>query len=110
MTNDNATPKRDRQLNIALRGDEFARLQQRADAVGLRLAPFARAILLNEGVTIDSIARASTADRLTYQQWVRVGSNLNQMARQLNRFGNVSASEVEAVLDDIRALIARAGR
>lgn len=110
MTHDNATPIRDRQLNIALRSDEFARLQQRADAVGLRLAPFARAILLNEGIAIETIAVASTFDRLTYQQWVRIGSNLNQIARQLNRFGNVSAAEVEAVLGEIRDLVARARR
>lgn len=110
MTQDNATPKRDRQLNIALRSDELARLQRRADAVGLRLVPFARAILLTEGVTFETIATMSTSDRLIYQQWIRVGSNLNQMARQLNRFGNVSAAEVEVVLRDIRDLIAEARR
>ncbi len=110
MTQDTNQPKRDRQLNIALRGDELARLQQRADAVGQRLVPFARAILLNEGVTVETVAIMSTSDRLTYQQWVRVGSNLNQIARQLNRFGNVSVAEVEGVLHDIRDLIARARR
>jgi hypothetical protein len=110
MTQDNAIPKRDRQLNIALRSDELARLQRRADAVGLRLVPFARAILLNEGVRVETITNMSTCDRLTYQQWVRVGQNLNQMVRQLNRFGSVSAAEVEAVLQDIRDLIAEARR
>ena len=72
--------KRDQRLVIKLTPAEYALLQTRAEAVGLRLV---------------------------YSEWHRVGSNLNQVARQLNAFGSVQAPEVEAVLRDIRSLIAR---
>ena len=49
----------------------------------------------------------SRYDRLVYSEWHRIGSNLNQVARQLNAFGSVQAPEVESVLRDIRSLIAR---
>ncbi len=78
-----------------------------ADAAGLRLAAYARSVLLQQEVQRQVIAAASRYDRLVYQQWARVGSNLNQVARQLNSFGSVSAQNVEAVLSDIRALISR---
>ena len=98
---------RDHQLNLSLTCAEYKLLQTRADAVGLRLTAYARSVLLQQEVQRQAISAASRYDRLVYQQWARVGSNLNQVARQLNSFAGVSAQDVEAVLSDIRALISR---
>lgn len=103
----NPDQKRDQQLNIALRSEELATLQARADAAGLRLVVYARNVLLGEPVRREIAILPSSLDRLAYQQWVRAGSNLNQIARRLNALGSVTASEVEAALHEIRALIAR---
>lgn len=100
--------KRDQRLVIKLTQAEYALLQTRADAVGARLANYARSVLLQQEVARQAIAAASRYDRLVYSEWHRVGSNLNQVARQLNALGSVQASEIEAVLRDIRSLIARA--
>lgn len=108
MTQTNPNKKRERQLNIALTSDEKATLQARADAVGLRLVVYARSVLLDEPVKREIVILPSSTDRLIYQQWVRAGSNLNQMARRWNALGSVSAPDLEAVLADIRALIAKA--
>jgi hypothetical protein len=104
----NPDQKRDRQLNVALRADELATLQARADAAGLRLVVYARTVLLGEPVKREIVILPSSLDRLAYQQWVRAGSNLNQIARRLNALGNVAAPEVEAALREVRALIAKA--
>ena len=98
---------RDHQLNLSLTCAEYKLLQTRADAVGLRLTAYARSVLLQQEVQRQAISAASRYDRLVYQQWARVGSNLNQVARQLNSFAGVSAQDVEAVLSEIRALISR---
>jgi hypothetical protein len=99
---------RDHQLNVSLTLAEREVLQRRADAVGLRLAIYARAVLLGEEVRRETVILPSSSDRLVYQQWVRAGSNLNQIARRLNALGDVSASEVDLALRNIRELIARA--
>jgi hypothetical protein len=99
--------KRDQRLVIKLTPAEYALLQTRADTVGSRLANYARSVLLQQETGRQAIAAVSRYDRLVYSEWHRVGSNLNQVTRQLNSFGSVQASEVEAVLRDIRALIAR---
>lgn len=106
----NPDQKRDRQLNIALRADELATLQTRADGAGLRLVVYARTVLLGEPARREIVILPSSLDRLAYQQWVRAGSNLNQIARRLNALDHVQAPEVEAALNEIRSLIADARR
>ncbi len=88
----------------------MATLQTRADATGVRLVVYARSILLGEPVRREIIAAPARFDRLTYQQWVRVGSNLNQIARRLNGLEHIAAPEVAGTLEEIRALIAKAQR
>ena len=98
--------KRDQRLVIKLTPAEYKLLQARAEAVGLRLVNYARSVLLPQEAARQAIVAVSRYDRLVYSEWHRVGSNLNQVARQLNSFGSAQAPEVEAVLRDIRALIA----
>jgi hypothetical protein len=99
--------KRDQRLVIKLTPAEYALLQTRAEAVGLRLVNYARSLLLPQEAARQAIAAVSRYDRLVYSEWHRVGSNLNQVARQLNAFGSVQAPAIEDLLRDIRALIAR---
>ena len=99
--------KRDRQLNIALRGDELAELQASADARGMRLVDYARAVLLNMRVASYSVALPSRLDRLNHEQLKRIGNNLNQIARQLNALGRVSMPELEDCLRELRLLIGK---
>ena len=58
--------KRDRQLNVALRSDELAALQTRADARGMRLVDYARAALLNMRVASYSAVLPSRLERLNH--------------------------------------------
>jgi len=99
--------KRDQRLVIKLTPAEYALLQTRAEAIGLRLVNYARSVLLQQEAAQQAMVAVSRYDRLVYSEWHRVGSNLNQVARQLNAFGSAQAPEVEAVLRDIRDLIAR---
>jgi hypothetical protein len=100
--------RRDRQLNIALRGDEFAAIKSKADASGVRLVDYARTVLLNMRVASYAVALPSRLDRLNHEQLKRIGNNLNQIARQLNALGRYSEPELEACLQELRLLINRA--
>lgn len=102
--------KRDQRLSIKLTRAEHALVQTRAEAAELRLAIYARMVLIGEPVRHEITLRPTGSDRLAYQQWVRAGSNLNQIARRLNGLGHVSGPEIEAALEEIRALIAEARR
>lgn len=102
--------KRDRQLNIALRQDEQALLQARADACGLRLVEFARAALLNKRVAAYSAGLPSRLERLNLEQLKRIGNNLNQIARFLNTYQLPPPPDLEACLQAIRSLISDEGR
>ncbi len=98
---------RGKQLNIALRPEEFDAVRDRADALGKRPVDFARDTLIGgDPGTVPSIARF---DRLVLEQLKRVGSNLNQIARQLNALGPVSLGELEQVLRELRDLLRRMG-
>ncbi len=98
---------RDHQQKLSFTGAEHEVLQRRADQAGMRLFAYARAVLLNEEVRQAVTVSLSTHDRLVYHQWIRVGSNLNQLARRLNALESVSADEIAAVMRELRELIAR---
>lgn len=100
--------KRDRQLNIALTQAELVAAKIRADTHGMRLVDFARAILCNGAVIVETTDTAVTFDRMILQQWKRVGNNLNQVARQLNALGRPPPEDLETALADIRHLIQQA--
>lgn len=99
---------RSKQLGVALTQDEYAIVTERADAVGLRPVDYARAAMLGQMIVAAKAVTMSRYDKLTLEAWSRVGSNLNQVARQLNSLQRVEAAEVQLVLADVRKLIIEA--
>ena len=73
----------------------------------MRLVDYARALLLNMRVASYSVALPSRLDRLNHEQLKRIGNNLNQIARQLNALGRVSAPDLQECLNELRHLISR---
>jgi hypothetical protein len=99
---------RDRQLNLCLTANEFERLRQRAQAVGMRPAHFSRALLLDPRCNVAPAREANTnATRLVYEALARLGNNLNQMVRHLHRTGDPLPADLEPLLNDIRQILAR---
>jgi len=108
MARPKSTDPRVRQVNLALTQPEYDLLKARADAVGLRLADYARAQVLNRRVAVErAVAALPTLDRLAYAHMARIGANLNQAVRQLHRLGLAAPVDLEPLLRDIRALVAR---
>jgi hypothetical protein len=105
MPRSTTQPKRDRQLNIALHDSEFAALQARADARGMRLVDFARASLLTMRAASMGVVLPSKLERLNLEQLKRIGNNLNQIARQLNALGQVVPCELTETLNAVRQLL-----
>jgi Bacterial mobilisation protein (MobC) len=101
------TEPRDKQLNLSLTTAEFDNLCQRAAALGLRPVHFGRALVLDQGRTLEKSTPTSNTDRLIYGQLVRLGNNLNQMVRHLHQTGDPLPADLEPLLTDIRRIIAR---
>ena len=99
---------RDQQLNVSLTLAEYALLRMRAEALGQRPSSYARAVLLNETIKVESGSFCSRYDKLVFQQWQRAGNNLNQIARSLNALEPPGLSEIEAALAELRRLVAEA--
>ena len=71
---------------------ERAAVQARAEAAGLPLRDYARAVLLNAPLPpARTVAQRQKADLIT--QLVRIGNNLNQIARALNT-GSANARDL----------------
>jgi hypothetical protein len=104
-----ATEPRDRQFNLSLTASELARIQRRAEAVGLRPAHLGRALLLDENRTINFAKKeiGNPLQRLIYAQLMRLGNNLNQLVRHLHRTGDPLPPDLEPLLIDIRRILAR---
>jgi hypothetical protein len=103
------TEKRDQQLNIKLTLREIASIRTRASAACLRPVDFGRAQLLADSPTHRAaLATSSHLDTLLLLQLSRVGNNLNQIARKLNRTGLHTPAALDALLADIRELIRKA--
>jgi len=90
---------------VRLTSDEHCRLTELAKKAGLSLSRF----LVESGLT----GKAPTpADRIVRErailQLIRVGSNLNQIAKQLNaQRGGLSSGKVEDALEALRATLKR---
>ena len=116
--NDNALPLRKRTgserrqrgpaVPVRFLPEERAAVDEKADAVGLSLAAFMRACALGvpgprakrrPPVNIQALAQATAALN-------KVGSNLNQIARNLNAAQAVGAREAIEALNETRAAIA----
>jgi Bacterial mobilisation protein (MobC) len=102
---------RDRQLNLSLTQSEFERIKQRAEAVGMRPIHFARGLLLDSSSCMPTKRKdTSSVDRLVYVELGRLGNNLNQISRHLNRTGDPLPADLEPLLNDIRQILARRHR
>jgi hypothetical protein len=97
-----------RRLNLSLTDGELESVKRRAEAVGMRPVHFSRALVLADnakpGVTRPA---ESNADRLIYSSLTRLGNNLNQLVRHLHATGDPLPPDLEPLLADIRAIIAR---
>jgi hypothetical protein len=103
--------KRDRQFNVGLTTREHELLFARAARAGMRRVDYGRARLLGEhrGHASALGADAPRLDPLLIVQLSKIGNNLNQIARRLNTLEFPAPPSLEPLLQEIRALIARAG-
>ncbi len=96
------------QLNLSLTASELESIKKRALAVGMRPVHFGRAVLLDQARQFAIKSEpSSNAERLIYDQLVRLGNNLNQMVRHLHRTGDPLPADLEPLLKDIRHIIER---
>jgi Mobilization protein NikA len=99
---------RSEQLNLSLTATELESIKRRAAALGMRVAHFGRALLLNQEAKV-TITRehAANPEKLVYLQLSRLGNLLNQMVRHLHRTGDPLPPDLEPLLGDIRRIIER---
>jgi hypothetical protein len=96
------------QLNLSLTAAELEDIKKRADDLGLRPVHFARlAALSGSPGEILKSAPENQALRKIHLQLARLGNNLNQMVRDLHQLRVPLPGDLEPLLKDIRALIAR---
>lgn len=101
---------RNRQLNVSLTEAELDNIRRRAEAVGMRVVPFGRAVLLDETGGVRRVVAKdgeSAAERLIHTQLTSLGNNLNQLLRYLHRTGDPVPADLEPLLTDIRQILAR---
>jgi hypothetical protein len=83
-------------------------LRHRAELVGMRTVHFGRALVIDERrLRTKTIAPDTHLIRLVYTQLSRVGNNLNQLVRHVHRYGGSPPAELEALLHEIRRILAR---
>lgn len=98
---------RNRQLNLHFTASELASIKRRAETLGMKPVHFGRSLLLAEkGITHQHEDVLRTA-RHVVSQLSRIGNNLNQMMRHLHTTGDPVPDDLEPLLIDIRAIIAR---
>jgi hypothetical protein len=97
-----------KQLNLSLTESELESIRTRAEAVGMRPVHFGRALLTDHArKTAPKRAPEGNLQRLVYGQLVRLGNNLNQIARHAHRTGAPLPVDLEPLLKDIRQIIER---
>lgn len=100
---------RDMQLKLNLTATEYECIVRRAKAVGMRPSHFGRAVVVNgDAVQAPHQRMPSHMERLNYHALCRIGSNLNQLVRHINRTGEPAPADLEPLLTDIRQIIDRA--
>jgi hypothetical protein len=88
--------------SVRLTRGELAVLHGKAHAAGLPLSTFLRHAALAKRIR----ARRGQLERDAIYQLVKVGTNINQLARAANTAGQVVALELlEAALEDLRAAL-----
>ena len=92
-------------LPVRFRAGELAAVEQRAAEANCPVATFIREQALKGRIVVRQYQTFADIDR---HDLARIGSNLNQIARVLNQTGETTkARHIEAVLDELRALLAR---
>src|SRR4051812_2352790 len=92
--------KRDRQLNLKLTAREMQWVVARAATCRMRPVDYGRAQLLGETrFAARQSAGAAHLDPLFIAQLIKVGNNLNQVARQLNIFPEPAPPELATLLE-----------
>ena len=99
--------RRSRQISIGLTTREHALLHARSASLGLRPVDYARARLFGGKVGTDAAHHAPHLDPLLLAQLSRVGNNLNQIARRMHAFDQPAPPSLDALLQQVRALINR---
>lgn len=117
-----AASRKDKVVRTRLSADEYAAIEEAAQAAGMTVSAFLRSLLL-EGAGVQPLL--SDQDRtvmdLLADEMRAVGTNLNQMTRALNGGGSIRPSDLEtnigevqivvaAVLSELRTLARRAGQ
>jgi hypothetical protein len=101
--------KRDRQLNLKLTMREYAWVCERAEALRMRLADYARLqLLLDRPRRSESEAFTPHLAPLFLAHLSRIDNNLNQIARRLHQLDLDAPSALEAALEEVRAFIRKA--
>jgi hypothetical protein len=97
--------KRDRQLNFSLTSDELTTLHRRAEAAGQRLADYGRNQLMQYRL-MPSENAPKPVDRQLLNHLMRIGNNLNQMARFFNMHPKENAPrDLVPTLQELRAIL-----
>lgn len=106
---DNVQPKRTRFVHVRFTPQEYAQLETLAGAAQVELSAYVRSVLL--GASVPRRARKKSASVVVLGETLvalnRIGSNINQLARQANATGNVEAYR-QASAD--RAVLAAAAK
>jgi hypothetical protein len=94
------TRQRGRLLGIRLTPEEYAPLEQGAANAGLKVASHARQLLVNAPRTRSRRRPLADVAALSalYAQLAKSGSNLNQIAKQLNSGERVLAEKIDKTL------------
>jgi len=97
---------REKSFPIRLTDDEFSKLTQRADALGLSRAAYVRLKALGKaGPRSQKVPRAGTKDLAKLLAEVnKIGSNINQIARALNRGRDFEKEFAQTLVERIREL------
>jgi Xaa-Pro aminopeptidase len=116
-----AAPGKDKVVRMRLSADELASIEKAAAAADMTMSAFLRSLLL-EGAGVQPLLAAEDRTVMGFlaDEMRVVGTNLNQVARELNSGGSVrpadldtNISEVQivvaAVLTELRVLAKRAG-
>jgi hypothetical protein len=95
---------RSMQLKLNLTAKEYEGLVRRAEAVGMRLTHFSRAIVVSTDASAPREKISDNTEKLIYLALMRVGNNLNQMMRYLHRTGEPVPADLGPLLSDIRQI------
>jgi hypothetical protein len=106
MARPTKSERRDQQLNLKLTARELAWLRAQSARSGMSLVDHSRAqLLVDRPLRAARLPGANQLDPLFIAQVSRIGNNLNQIARRMNRSDIPPPPELLPLLDTIRDII-----